>query len=104
MEVLLTGSAQINRVVEVIRGHLEPGAEVTASPAEAEVRFRTARGEEELAGLLAALVAAGLGVTQFREVQTDLEEAFLTVARSDGAADHLHAAPAGEASPGRGHS
>ena len=33
--------------------------------------------------MLAALVAAGLDVTQFREVQSDLEEAFLTVARSD---------------------
>ena len=34
--------------------------------------------------LLAALVAAGLGVTQFREVQTDLEEAFMTVVRNEG--------------------
>ena len=47
------------------------------------VRFQTAKREEDLAGLLAALVAARLGVTQFREVQTDLEEAFMTVARSD---------------------
>jgi ABC-2 type transport system ATP-binding protein len=50
---------------------------------EATVRFRTARQEEQLAPLLAALVAAGVGVTQFREVQTDLEEAFMTLARSD---------------------
>ena len=27
--------------------------------------------------------AAEVGVTQFREVQTDLEEAFMTVARAD---------------------
>ena len=54
--------------------------------AEAVVRFRTAQREEELAGLLSALVAAGLGVAQFREVQTDLEEAFMTVARSE---EHL---------------
>ena len=68
--------------MEVVRTHLEPGAEVTASQAEAVVRFRTAKSEEDLAGLLAALVGAGLGVAQFREVQTDLEEAFMTVARS----------------------
>jgi ABC-2 type transport system ATP-binding protein len=80
MEVLLTSAEQIAAVMEVVRQHLEPGAEVTSSPAEAAVRFRTARREEELAGLLAALCAAGLGVTQFREVQTDLEEAFMTVA------------------------
>jgi ABC-2 type transport system ATP-binding protein len=81
MEVLLTDAGQIGRVVEVVRRHVEPTAEVTASPAEAVVRFSTARREEDLAGLLASLVGAGLGVTQFREVQTDLEEAFMTVAR-----------------------
>ncbi len=83
MEVLLTRADHIDAVVEVVRKQLEPGAEITTSPAEAVVRFRTARSEEELAGLLAALVGAGLGVAQFREVQTDLEEAFMTVARSD---------------------
>jgi ABC-2 type transport system ATP-binding protein len=82
LEVLLTGAAEIDGVVEIVRRHVEPGAEVTPSPAEAAVRFRTAKSEEELAGLLAALVGAGLGVTQFREVQTDLEEAFMTLARS----------------------
>jgi ABC-2 type transport system ATP-binding protein len=50
--------------------------------AEAVVRFRTAKREEELAELLSSLVNAGVGVTQFREVQTDLEEAFMTVART----------------------
>ena len=89
MEVLLTDAAQVERVAEVVRQHIEPGAEVTASPVEAVVRFRTARQEEELAGLLSALVAQSLGVTQFREVQTDLEDAFMTLARSaeDEAAD-----------------
>src|SRR5207302_193411 len=77
MEVLLTHAAQIDRVVELVRQHIESGAEITSSPAEAVVRFRTAQREEELAGLLSALVAAGLGVAQFREVQTDLEEAFV---------------------------
>jgi ABC-2 type transport system ATP-binding protein len=83
MEVLLTGAGQVARAAEVVRQFIEPGAEVTASAAEAVVRFRTARREEELAGLLAALVTAGVGVAQFREVQTDLEEAFMTVARAD---------------------
>ena len=81
MEVLLTVADPLERVVEIVRGHIEPDAEIQASPAEAAVRFRTAKSEEELAGLLAALVAANVGVTQFREVQTDLEEAFMTVAR-----------------------
>jgi ABC-2 type transport system ATP-binding protein len=80
MEVLVTAADSINKATETVRAHIEPGAEVNASPAELAVRFRTAKAEEELAGLLAALVSAGVGVTQFREVQTDLEEAFMTVA------------------------
>jgi ABC-2 type transport system ATP-binding protein len=83
MEVLLARAEQIDDVVTEIRRYIEPGADIKASPAEAAVRFQTAKREEELAGLLAALVVAGLEVTQFREVQTDLEEAFMTVARSD---------------------
>ena len=83
MEVLLTDANRISQVVEVVRQHLEEGAEVHSSPAEAVVRFRTARREEELAKLLAALISSGMEVAQFREVQTDLEEAFLTVARSE---------------------
>jgi ABC-2 type transport system ATP-binding protein len=83
MEVLLTDAGQVEGAADVIRRHIEPGAEISPSPAEATVRFRTARREEELAGLLAGLVEAGLGVAQFREVQSDLEEAFLTVARAD---------------------
>jgi ABC-2 type transport system ATP-binding protein len=99
MEVLLTDNAPLDRVVEVLRRHLEPGAEITASPAEAVVRFRTALDEDRLAGVLAALVAARLGVTQFREVQTDLEEAFMTFARAD--ADQARARGAGEEVPGK---
>jgi ABC-2 type transport system ATP-binding protein len=87
MEILLAQADQIDRAVELVRRHIESGAEISASPVEAVVRFRTARQEEVLAGLLAALVADGVGVTQFREVQTDLEEAFMTLARSDGTAD-----------------
>jgi ABC-2 type transport system ATP-binding protein len=83
MEVLLAHAGQVDQAAEIIHRHLGSGAEVHSSPAEATVRFRTAKREEELTGLLAALVAAELGITQFREVQTDLEEAFMTVARSD---------------------
>jgi ABC-2 type transport system ATP-binding protein len=83
MEILLTNAGHIDRVVEIVRQHAEPNAEVSSAPDEGVVRFRTAKREEDLARLLASLVAAGVGVAQFREVQTDLEEAFMTVARSD---------------------
>ena len=81
MEVLLARAEAVGPAAEVVRRLVEPGAEVTPSPAEGAVRFQTAKAEDELAGLLAALVTAGLGVTQFREVQTDLEAAFMTVSQ-----------------------
>jgi ABC-2 type transport system ATP-binding protein len=87
MELQLVRAEDIDQVVALVRNHIEPGAEITASPVEAEVLFRTARRDEELAALLAALVAAGIGVAQFREVQTDLEEAFMTLARAEDDAD-----------------
>ncbi len=87
LEVLLARADAIERTAEIIREHSEPSVEITPAPAEFAVRFRTAATDEDLAGLLAALVRAELPVTQFREVQTDLEEAFLTVARSEDSAD-----------------
>lgn len=83
IEVLLTRAEDVERAAKVIQLHAEPGVEITPSTAEALVRFKTAKREEELARLLAALVAAGVGVTQFREVQTDLEEAYMTLAVAD---------------------
>jgi ABC-2 type transport system ATP-binding protein len=94
VEVVLTEAEQVERAAEVVRRHAEPGAEVVASPVEFAVRVRTARDDAGLAELLAALIAAGVRVTQFREVQTDLEEAFMTAAATDAGAQ---AAPAGAA-------
>jgi ABC-2 type transport system ATP-binding protein len=83
MEVLLTRAESVEPTAALVRKHVETGAQVKSSSAEFTVRFRTARGEEELAGLLSALVAANIEVAQFREVQTDLEEAFLSATRAD---------------------
>jgi ABC-2 type transport system ATP-binding protein len=47
------------------------------------LRFPTVRTEPELAELLNQLVAAKLPVTQFRELTSDLEDAFLSVAGKD---------------------
>jgi ABC-2 type transport system ATP-binding protein len=81
MEALLIRPDALDKAAEIVRRHIEPNAAVTPSAIESAIRFRTAKDEVGLAGLLAALVSAEIGVTQFREVQTDLEEAFLTVAR-----------------------
>jgi ABC-2 type transport system ATP-binding protein len=81
VEVLLARADQIDLAERVVRSAIEPGMEVTASPAESTVRFQTGKREEELAGVLVALVSAPVAVTQFRELQTDLEDAFMTVAK-----------------------
>ena len=97
IEVLFADAAETDRTAEVVRTHVEPDAVVTSSPTECAVRARTALADAELADLLAALVTARVRVTQFREVQTDLEEAFMTVAKADDA-DTRTPAAAGAAS------
>lgn len=81
VEAHLASATQLSAAAEVIRRGLEPGAEVVEATAEAVVRFRTAIAEAELGKLLAQLVHEGIPVTQFREEQTDLEEAFMSFAR-----------------------
>lgn len=81
IEVQLASAQHIDGTTQVIRDFIEESAEVRASPVEATVRFRTVRTDEALIGLLAALIRAGVAVSQFRELQSDLEDAFLSVAR-----------------------
>jgi ABC-2 type transport system ATP-binding protein len=81
VEVQLSSSEQIARAAEIVRDRLEPNAEVVESPAESVVRFVTSKPESELGSLLASLVNEQIDVTQFRELQSDLEDAFLSVTR-----------------------
>jgi ABC-2 type transport system ATP-binding protein len=73
-ELLAAGGA-------LVKSHLDSAAEVVVVPTEGVLRFRSALPEARLADLLAALIQGGMKVTQFREVQTDLEEAFMSFAR-----------------------
>lgn len=81
VEVQLSSSQRLDDAVRVVREHLEPDSEVTASESEAAVRFRTKKSESQLGKLLAELVRSDLEVTQFRELQSDLEDAFLSVTK-----------------------
>jgi ABC-2 type transport system ATP-binding protein len=88
IEVLLIRSDDISHAEQIIRRHAEPDADILPSAAESAIRFRTTLSDQELAKLLAALISTGVGVAQFREVQTDLEEAFMTVARDSSKKSH----------------
>lgn len=78
-EVQLVLAEQIEKALEVIQRKV-PEGELYVSRQERTLRFPTAASEAELAMLLQQLVAAQVQVAQFREVASDLEEAFLTVA------------------------
>ena len=82
MEAQLLSVDRISLAAEIIRKGIETDAEVIEAPAEAIVRFRTAVSEETLGQLLSELVRNQIPVTQFRELQTDLEEAFMTFANA----------------------
>jgi ABC-2 type transport system ATP-binding protein len=81
VEVQLVDGEQTGRAAAVIHQAVDSQAEVVEAKAEGAVRFRTSQSEEELAAVLALLVREGVRVAQFREVQTDLEEAFLSFSR-----------------------
>jgi ABC-2 type transport system ATP-binding protein len=82
IEVQLEGEDGVERAARLVRESIEPDAEVSESRSEAVVRFRTSKPENEMGGLLANLVASRIQVTQFREIQADLEDAFLSVTRN----------------------
>lgn len=84
IEAQLNSAEQIEAATEIVRRVIEADAELTASSEESAIRFRTALPEAQLGELLAELVRGGIRVTQFRELQTDLEEAFLSFARPAG--------------------
>jgi ABC-2 type transport system ATP-binding protein len=81
MEVQLLSPRNVPAVAQYITRTLGPDAQVTESPAESMVRFTTGKDENAMAQLLAGLVGGKAGIAQFREVQQDLEDAFLSVTK-----------------------
>jgi len=82
-EVQLASAEHIPQAEKLLSDALLDSEPLTASPAELTLRFPTVRTESELAELLQKLVAAKLPITQFRELTSDLEDAFLSVAGKD---------------------
>lgn len=84
VEVQLASANDIDKAVASISAIIGTTDDITPSPAEAIVRFRSDKRDEELGGILSRLVEGGVSVTQFREEAGDLEDAFLSVTRGDG--------------------
>ena len=82
IEAHLVSAEQVSLAADVIRSSIGPDDEVVEVHAEATVRFRTAKPEDYLARVLRRMFKEGILVSQFREVQTDLEEAFMSFTNS----------------------
>jgi ABC-2 type transport system ATP-binding protein len=82
-EVQLATSEAMEQGEKTLRGMLTDTEPISASPAELTLRFPTVRSEAELSEVLYRLVGAKVPVVQFREVTSDLEDAFLSVAGKD---------------------
>lgn len=86
IEVQLASPSDLAVGESVLKGCLGEQGVVIVSPAEGMLRFETTRSDEQLSQVLAGLVAGGVRVSQFRELQTDLEDAFMSVLQQhDGA-------------------
>ncbi|MCH2212666.1 MAG: ABC transporter ATP-binding protein [Fuerstiella sp.] len=83
IEVQLLSADQLDEATRVVREFVdqEKSPQITASAAEATVRFRTVKSEADVTKLLGQLVAAGIAVSRFGEIQSNLEDVFLSVAR-----------------------
>jgi ABC-2 type transport system ATP-binding protein len=94
IEVQLQSAAQIDAAIGIVQQFIETDSSPVGSETESSVRFRTNRPENVLGDILAKLIESGVRVIQFRELQTDLEEAFLSVTRDDVEAVAERAPPA----------
>jgi len=104
LEAQLLSPDFVTKAATIIRASIEADAEVSEVPSEAVVRFSTAIPESQLGHLLSELVKAGLPLTQFRELQTDLEEAFMSFAKSKpGTAPFVPGQPAAVPQGGAAH-
>lgn len=81
-EVQLVQDGDIDNASRVLKESLGE-VEISVSKQERTLRFPTADSEQALATMLNSLVTNGIQVAQYREVASDLEDAFLSVASSD---------------------
>lgn len=82
-EIQLARGEDLPKAEQLLASHLLESEPIAASLAERVLRFPTVRTEMELATILQQLVAANLPIAQYREVTSDLEDAFLSVADRD---------------------
>jgi ABC-2 type transport system ATP-binding protein len=83
IEVQLSTADEIPKAEKTLTELFGTSDGISSSVTEAIVRFRSDESEHELGRVLSKLVEDKVPVTQFREIAGDLEEAFLSVTRTD---------------------
>lgn len=94
-EIQLIESGHVDRVANSVTQWMnsaEQESEVNGVHAETMVRFTTDLNDSQLTPLLTHLVGQGEAISQFREIPTDLEDAFLSVANHSASSGDLKAA------------
>lgn len=82
IEVQVAGPEQLMLAESVLKDSIADGSSIVPSPAESILRYRSAQVDAELGATLKRLIDANVQVVQFREVASNLEEAFLSVTRA----------------------
>ena len=82
-EIQLVNPEQLDRAAEVLGKVLRSSEPISISRAERVLRFPTVRSEIELSQLLHGVVNDNILVSQFREVTSDLEDAFLSLSNGN---------------------
>ncbi|MBM4003693.1 MAG: ABC transporter ATP-binding protein [Planctomycetes bacterium] len=84
-EVQLVDSSELEQARTTLVEALDETERPTITVIESEslLRFQSSRDDRDLAALLAHLVDRRVAIAQFREVPTDLEDAFLSVTREE---------------------
>jgi len=81
-EIQIADTADFAGAEQAVSKMLLADEPIHTSPAERLLRFPTSRSESELSEVLKRLIVSGVAVAQFREVPSDLEDAFLSVAQA----------------------
>ena len=87
IEIQLASPDQLATASERVMPFLPEGSSVDVSETESLLRFRANLSEDKMNQIIRDLVQASIPVSQFRELQTDLEDAFVSVSQEDKAGD-----------------
>ncbi len=87
LEIQLNSADQVDAAAAILGEFAGPGSEVVRSESERTVQVRTSRREDEWHELASKLIGAGVRFSQLREIQTDLEDAYLSVTEPSSKAD-----------------